>query len=479
MRRQIQLVVALVAATAVPATAAAKLDKEAERWLKEVHLLILPDEERIYRDLKDPADRKEFERIFWARRDPDLATPGNEFHASVVRALAKADAVFSTSRGKGSESGCGQLLALLGDPREVEGREIKAKFDSVEAMRAGARRAETWTYRSRPGEAVQFTGGELRVALDEDCRFAEGGRVLEDLRRVAAAKVVQPRLTYDVKPDGHLTRLEERADPGIGSRAILQSPRTDFPLALEPKMLLRTGSGEGYAAGLIRADLSGLRETGGVPPAMMAATVVAQAVDAAGQAGPAFERAVNGPVAADGVFVASYGVTLKPGRYTLRVALVSGEKSSVSSTPVEVPDYDAPGLKLGSLLVYPDTTEPAAVDAKGPDAAFAIGPLRLHPRLGNAFSPADSLQAVCVLYGGQADPATGKPSLRARFRFLKDGRPVASGQEETFDTVMAVASVGPVPLATFAPGHYIARLEARDAVSGKSETQETPFEIRP
>ena len=469
----------LAAGAAFPARGAGKLDKDAEHWLGDVHLLILPDEDKVFRSLEDAADRQEFQRIFWARRDPDPATPASELESAVARARTRADQLFSTSVRRGSTTGCGQVFILLGEPGEIEGRDLKVRFDNAAVMREGARRPETWIYRSRPGDPVELTGGELRIAFDEDCRFAEGGRVLDDLRRVAGSKVVRPQITYRLTPDRHLVRLEELRKVGPAPARVLDAARTDFPLLLEPKLLLRAGNGQGYAAGLIRADLSGLPSVEGARPAVLAATVVAQAIDASGQAVPAFERAVRGAVGGDGAFIASYGLPLKPGRYALRVGLVVGDKTAVAATPVEVPDYDSPGLKLGSLVVYPDVPDAGPADAQSADGAFSVGAFRLHPRLGNVFSRSDSLQAVCVLYGGEADAATGKPSLTARFRFLKDGKPVASSQEETFDTAMAAASVGPVPLATFAPGRYVARVEARDVVSGRSETQDTPFEIKP
>jgi GWxTD domain-containing protein len=466
----------LAGALVALAIAAGAAEKSDQRWLREVRLLVLPDEEALHATLADPADRAEFERIFWARRDPDPTTPVNELQAAVARARARADERFTRPGQKGSDTDCGQLLVLLGDPPEVIGREIKAHFDPREALR-GARRPEVWIYRSRPGDAVSFTGGELRVSLDEDCRFAEGARVLEDLRRVARAKVVQPRLAYLKKPDGHLARLEDAraALAAAPTPTSLDVTRADFPLTIEPKLLLRTASGQAYAAGLVRADL-GLGARNGAPPPAVAATVVVQAEDASGQAGPRFERPVRGTVGADGAFIASYGLPLKPGRYSLRVTLVTGDQASLAATPVDVPDFDAPGLKLGSLLLYPEGDPPA--DAQDPYSAFTVGALRLRPRLGNVFTPADALHAVCVLYGGQADPATGKPSLRARLSFTKDGRPVAAGQPETFATASAVVSAGPVPLADFAPGRYLAKVEAMDLVSGKSETRETAFEIQ-
>ena len=455
--------VALAFTLAAAAADADKLDKDAERWLRQVHLLILPDEEATFRALRHAADRKEFERVFWARRDPVPATEANEREAAFARARARADELFALGGRKGSETGCGQVLALLGEPLEVEGRELEVRFDSVAAMREGARRPEVWTYRSRPGDAIEFTGGELRLAFDEECRFDEGGRTLDDLRRIARARVVRPEL-------GH-------RGTSVG-RALLASPRADFPLVLEPKLLLRTQRGEGYVAGLVRADRSGLRGPDGAAAPALAGTVVAQAIDAAGRPSPAVERAVRAAAAADGTFTTSYGLTLKPGRYTLTVGLVAGEKASVTSRALEVPDYDAPGLKLGSLVVYTPAAEASPPDAAGPYAAFTVGPLRLQPHPGNVFERSDALLAVCPLYGGQPDASTRKPSLRARFTFLRDERPVARGEEETFDTPMAVASIGPVPLATFAPGRYVARVEVTDTVAGTSQTQDTAFEIR-
>src|SRR5262245_10295855 len=59
---------ACLVSAASGAPAAEKLDRAAERWLKEVGLLILPDEETTYRALKDGSDRAAFEALFWARR---------------------------------------------------------------------------------------------------------------------------------------------------------------------------------------------------------------------------------------------------------------------------------------------------------------------------------------------------------------------------------------------------------------------------
>jgi GWxTD domain-containing protein len=461
------------------AAPAPSLDKGSERWLRQVHLLILPSEEGVFRALPTADDRKEFQRIFWARRDPSPATPKNEWEEAIARAQARADDLFTLPGTRGSETGCGQIFALLGDPTEVEsgapgelqGRGAREQFNSLRPMREGSRRPEIWVYRSRPGDAASFTGGELRISLDEACRFAEGGRVLEDLRRVAEARVTRPELSYRVGADGHLARLENQPPSKASSESLLDKGQTDFPVEVEPKLLLRTQAGQAYAAGLVRAKL---KLEGAAP---LAGMILAQAVPESGQPSTVSERAFSAAPRADGTVLASYGLPLAPGRYTLRVAMkLADGRASVATLPLEAPDFGSPGLKATGLVLYPD--EPASpADPRDPFAALSMGALRLHPRFGNAFTPADALQVVAVLYGGKADATSGRASLRARFSILKNGKPVAKGEDQILDTPMAVASIGPLPLTGFSPGAYVVRLEATDTNAGATTTQEASFEV--
>ena len=89
--------------------------------------------------------------------------------------------------------------------------------------------------------------------------------------------------------------------------------------------------------------------------------------------------------------------------------------------------------------------------------------MRLRPRFGNVFAPKDALMVVATLHGAKLDAATGQAGLRSRYSILKDGKPVARGAEDVFTTADAVASVGPIPLAGYAPGAYVVRLDVTDA----------------
>jgi hypothetical protein len=52
----VALLLGLLSALPAPASAAS-LDKSAERWLRQVHLVILPDEEVLFRGLRSPEAR--------------------------------------------------------------------------------------------------------------------------------------------------------------------------------------------------------------------------------------------------------------------------------------------------------------------------------------------------------------------------------------------------------------------------------------
>jgi len=475
---------------------------DTKRFPRLTHIFLLPEEEALLKDLKDDKDRREFQKIFWARRDPTPGTPANEFEDNVRAVWKHADDIFSYPNQKGSETGCGQVLALLGRPEEIRDKgdavrtssvDFRAKegperaptpgagrqFDNSAYLRDGAEREpETWVYRDRPGLPYSFTGAELGIAFDSECRFAEGGILAEDLHRAAAAFVTRSDLAYSRGSDGRLLPLAAAAAASTGAggaaRALLAAPRSDFPLAVESKLLMRGPKGEAYVAGLVHT-------AAGAASAPARLSLAAQAQDAAGQAVASATREISARPEADGSLVASWSLPLKPGAYKVTVAalLPESSKGSVSTLDVEVPDFGGATLVVSPLVVYPD--EPpagGAVDPRDPYAAMQLGPMRLHPRFGNVFAPSDSLMVVATLYGAKADPATGQARLRSRFSILKDGKPVARGAEDAFTTPDAVASVGPIPLADYAPGSHVVRLDVTDAVTKQTLRQEAALEIR-
>src|SRR5262249_56598444 len=109
-------------------------------------------EEKTFRALRDRAARLESEKISWARRDPDLDTPENEFQATYNSARAEVDRQFKVGGTAGSLTDCGRVYLLLGKPDDM-------KQDKVSGDVPSLRPSEIWTYRDRPGQT--FAGGQV------------------------------------------------------------------------------------------------------------------------------------------------------------------------------------------------------------------------------------------------------------------------------------------------------------------------------
>src|SRR5262245_34761742 len=334
------------------APAARALDKDAKKWLDDVKPIILPDEEKTYRDLKDKGEIAEFQKIFWARRDPDLETPANEYQVEYDKVRGDADMRYRIGGTPGSQTDCGRVYILLGQPDAVE------KGERGDSSLPGRRLPEKWTYRDRPGFKFGPTG-QIELGFDESCMLPQGNRMGDQLNHLAEGKVVSPNIKYTIGPDKKFVKLADQLPKPSPATALLKAPRQDFPLSAESSLLLRSQGGAGYVAGLVKGPGSALsvHEAAGKQTAKV--VVAVQAVDEAGKSAAISEREANVDVAADGSYVASYGVALKPGAYTMKVAVLDPQtsKGSVATLPVKMPDYESEDLMLAPMLVFRDVQE--------------------------------------------------------------------------------------------------------------------------
>ena len=464
-----KLALALAVLSLAPAAARAdKLDKDDKKWLDEVRPLMLPDEEKTFRDLKDKPERVEFQKIFWARRDPDLDTAENEYQATYNTDRAEVDRLFKVAGQNGSATDCGRVYLLLGKPDEM-------KQDKQSGDAPSLRPPEVWTYRDRPGQT--FAGGQVQIAFEKDCQLPQGARLSEQLNKVAESKIARPNLAYKKGPDGKIIKLADQLPKPSPAQALLKAPRQDFPVTTQNAMMLRSPEGATYVAGLVRA--TGLPRDAGAKTAPV--NVVVQAVDAQGRTSAQKDRLVNGEFAEDGSVMASYGMTLRPGKYTLNVGVLDPKsgKGSVAVIPVTVPDLSEGELDIMPLVMLQSIQEGGATpDPKDPMSDFVLGTNRLTPSFDNVFAKAGEMSVIGAVYNATKDPTTGKASVTWGFSILKDGKPVAKTEDQIVETDVASPSIGPVPLTNFAPGKYVVQLRVRDNVAKKDFTKDAPFEVK-
>ena len=462
----------IVGSLAVPTAARAqKLDKDEKKWLETARPLMLPQEEKTFRGLKDKADRAEFQKIFWARRDPSLDTPENEFEVEYLKAYAEADQYKVPGR-PGADTDCGRIFLLLGKPDEV-------KKDPIGASPA-ARAPEIWTYRDRPGQT--FAGGKAEIALDETCGLPPGARLKEQLDRVAESRVAQPNVGYKFEKDGHLVKLADQLPKPSPAQALLKAPRQDFALAAQAAYL-KVQDGGTALAGLVRGDASGLivEDAGGKKTVKV--VVAANVTGADGKVAAFAVEPTTAPVK-DGHFVASFRMSVKPGKYTLRAGAVDEKsgKGSLAELPIEAPDLNKGEISAATLLVLEDVQDlEGNPDPHHPYAAFALAKALLVPRFAGTFSKSEAVSFFYQVYDLKTDDTTGKASAVASVSMLRDpGRStVAKAGDQPIETPVGGNVVGPVPLDKYEPGKYIVQLKVRDNVAKKDLTQEVAFEVKP
>src|SRR5262245_41030404 len=108
-------------ASAAPVLRADKLDKEAKKWLDDVAPLMLPEEEKTFKNLKDKADRDEFQEIVCARRNPQGPAPAdNPAKVDYEKLKPQIDVKFKGMPKPGSATDCAKVFVLLGEPAETK-----------------------------------------------------------------------------------------------------------------------------------------------------------------------------------------------------------------------------------------------------------------------------------------------------------------------------------------------------------------------
>src|SRR5664279_251686 len=81
--------------------------------------LATDDEKKEWKKITTDEEGEKFIALFWARRDPDLKTPANEFRERFDFLVKKADELFPLGRKRGALTERGRALILIGPPKSI------------------------------------------------------------------------------------------------------------------------------------------------------------------------------------------------------------------------------------------------------------------------------------------------------------------------------------------------------------------------
>lgn len=205
------------------------LDPQSQQFLDYIGYIILPVEEKIFREMP-PEDRGEFIKDFWARRDPDPSTPINEFRQSYYTRLATADKAFRAGK-PGWKTDRGRIYILLGRPTNILRKAMGdvpyevGKFVTASTLETGTlteKPTEIWVYDNYP----EIFSGPLRLVFVD--HYGTGDYKLTTNVEITPFSMAAP--TWD-EPD--LAKYQWQGEIEMGGKGYEALAIFDYDVSLE------------------------------------------------------------------------------------------------------------------------------------------------------------------------------------------------------------------------------------------------------
>ena len=475
--------------------------------------LTTDDEKKEWKTVKTEEAAEKFVALFWARRDPDIKTPGNEFKSRFDALVAKADELFKLGSKRGAMTERGRAFILIGPPKAIENRpeKVEGKIGI-----AGARENTTeidsavpqtmtnlYTFKYEPEQLPAWTDMKtLKLSFRvEPARGQETALEAGQLKKLSAkavqVAVVNPTLK---EPPVYKTREQLEAEMKAAAEAAAEKdrgPELSAPVrqALE-KILAKEPHGAlatfplAYRDGATRLVIQIQTAASAVAAPEAAKLVVLikakDGKDAARREEPAKLQKDKEN------FLADRALPIVPGDYELAAALVDGTGAVLASgrRSVTVPPLPTEFAMSPIFLAYNDVEMPGVK----PDDPFVFAMRKFLSRGdGMLDSKKDGLSYAIRVYNPGIDPVTRKTALKRSIRIKpkKGGAgqevPLPPEDQTTIPEVKEGTPVVVVDLAGniveanlgeyFRPAEFELKIKVTDDILKKSVEATVPFTV--
>lgn len=432
--------------------AAAELVKLKD-WEKSPEFVYLATdaEKKEWKAIKTDEEGQKFVDLFWAKRDPELKTPVNEYKQRFDALVQKADENFELGKKRGALTDRGKLLILLGPPKSLArsqgtgqdmvgapsltgSTDVGSGSGTVMGGRDAARLVTTYVFHYEQAQLPEWTG--LKTL---DVRFQVDSGTLSEMVldvgpfRKLTAKAVQVALahpelkTVPVYKTAQQVAAEQKAAADAAAEAakgpvLSEGVRKTLEAALAKEafgpvtlMALAYRDGATRLMAQIFAPASEVPAPEGVELALLVRDKAGK--DAARREEPAALSKAKADSFAD------RSLPVPPGDYDVAMALmdaagavlVSGKGSvTVSALPTE--------LAASSLLV---AAADFPADGQKPDEPFSFSVRKFVARGEGRLEKSDGLSYAMRLYNPSVDAATKKMLLKRIVKIKpKGGAPI-------------------------------------------------------
>jgi GWxTD domain-containing protein len=506
----------------------AALKKELEtpwkKWLNEDVVYIITDEERkAFKQLNTDEEREQFVEQFWLRRDPTPDTVENEFKEEHYRRIAYANERYA-SGAPGWKMDRGRIYITFGPPDEIDEHPSGGTYNRPTAEGGGETTTfpfEDWRYRYIEGigndimiEFVDTTmTGEYHMTMDPSekdaltyvpgagltlaeqlgmsdkmARFnrTDGTHMGAALGGNAPASYNQfDRLEQFAKlqmaPTVKYKDLEAAISTRITYNILPMQVRIDYVRVTESSVLAN------ITVQFENRDLQ-FQKKEGVEKSLV--TLFGRVTSMTRRPITTFEKPLE--VNAPPDMLAKYAqqkeifqqsVPLAPNRYRLNIVAkdtVSGNMNNYE-VALDVPHFDEDKLGSSSLIIA-DKIEALPTSSIG-GGMFAIGDVKVRPRVGNMFTKDEKMGIYLQVYNFGPDEKTQKPSGSIEYEIDKVGtnEKVTDFSEDLASIRNASASQVTIekllPLTSLPAGTYTLKVKAIDKNRNQTVMQQANFTV--
>lgn len=490
---------AVVSVALVGLSLAARADLVKHKdWEKspEFQYLAVDDEKKAWKDVKTDADAEKFIALFWAKRDPDLKTPVNEFKVEFDLRVATADQLFEISgRRRGALTERGKLFILVGPPKTLSrsaGTKALATNQPGDFNTAGTGLGEsTVKFTYEPGQLPKWANvktlvAEFVVETSSDSLAGGAGEVRRVENAAPAAALVHPELktapTYKTKEQFEAEQKAAAAEAmkgpelSAGVRAAVEAVKeASGTLATLPL---------GYRDGALRLMVQ-LYIPAAQAPKAEEAKLALLVRDKEGKEVLRREEPALLQKSRSDLFL-DRSIPVKDGDYDVTLAvldaaggvLASGRRT-VTVKPVGTAFAASPVIIAGNDL---------PVEAPKPDEPFTFSGRRFVTKAGDV-DVSDNLSYAFRIYNPHVDPATNKLLLKRVVKIKPpNGSPIEVPQAPDEPTLAPDTKGGAivVDLAAniidtklsdynFGPGKYVLMIRINDGAADLN--LDTPFTV--
>lgn len=473
----------------------------------EFNFLATDDERKAWKKVSTDDDGEKFLALFWARRDPDIKTPQNEFRARFEALVAKSDELFKTPVRRGALTERGKLLILVGPPKAMSQRvepsadTAAGKTSGFETGGGGTQLTQQFVYEQAqlpPWADLRTLTVRIRVDTATGAESILGS--LSDVRRLEKKAAEKAVVNSDLKQvpvyktrgqvEAELKAANEAAADAARGPALAPGVRTGLEALLTKEshgsltlfpLAFRDGAtrieAQLFVPGGSLASAEGLK-----------LVLLARGKD---EKDAARRDEVVVLAKSKGDWYADRALLVSPGDYDVAVELVdaAGKAVYTARKSVSVTALPTDFAMSPLLLAYADV----AADGARPDDPFVYSQRKFVSRGEGKFEKADGLSYAFRIYNPGVDPVTRKTSLKRSIAIKpKSGPPQevplppdepALIPENRDEKQMAVvidlagnivdANLGDY----FRPGEYEFRVKVTDGVLGKTVQTSVPFSV--